>query len=100
MIGQGVAANQFTYWYLCHHTSSGSSLLFLTMAEKTLFDSGLNLGWSSRSSRSYIIFSAGSNTVHHSLLHSDGDKLCMQITMCPCSICWLEDVGIASNLCR
>ena len=31
MIGQGAAANQFTYSYLRH---TGSSLLFLTMAEK------------------------------------------------------------------
>ena len=32
MIGQGAAANQFTYSYLRH---TRSSLLFLTMAEKT-----------------------------------------------------------------
>ena len=31
-MGQGGAANQFTYSYLCH---TGSSLLLLTMAEKT-----------------------------------------------------------------
>ena len=35
-MGQGAAANQFTYSSLHHHASSGSSLLFLTMAEKTL----------------------------------------------------------------
>ena len=38
--------NQFTNSSLHHHVSSRSSLLYLTMAKKTSFDSGLKLGWS------------------------------------------------------
>ena len=42
MIGQGVGSESVYLLVPRHHASSGSSLLFLTMAEKTSFDSGLS----------------------------------------------------------